>query len=208
MYLSKLVLDPHSRQVQRELGNRYELHRTLASAFSSEIYPQERLLYRLETSHTQPYLVILLQSMTVPEWSALAQKSYLQEPVQVKHFEPRLQNGERFLFRMVANPTRRLRGNEKDGKRVALYREEDQLEWILRKAGQHGFKLRAVQITNLGNEFSYKVIDKERKLLTHHGVRFEGVLEVLKEEPFRISLERGIGSGKGFGFGLLSLARA
>lgn len=207
MYLSKLVLDPHSRQVQAELANRYELHRTLANAFAGDSYTGERLLYRLETSHTLPYLMILLQSTSAPNWSLLEQKNYLLEPAKVKFFDPKLQNGEKFIFRLTANPTRRLRSSEKAGKRVALYKEEDQQEWILRKAEQHGFKLMNLQTTNLGDEYSYKSINKERKRLTHHGVRFEGVLEVMNEERFRLTLVQGIGSAKGFGFGLLSLAR-
>lgn len=207
MYLSKLVLDPHSRQVQAELTNRYELHRTLAAAFSEEVYPKNRLLYRLETSHTPPYLTILLQSTTIPDWHALEQKNYLAGPVLVKKFELQPQIGERFAFRLMANPTRRLCTGEKAGKRVALYKAEDQQDWILHKSEQHGFKLMAVQITNLGDEHAYKVVEKEHKRLTHYGVRFEGALEVTDGERFKLALLQGIGSAKSFGFGLLSLAR-
>lgn len=38
--------------------------------------------------------------------------------------------------------------------------------------------------------------------------RFEGVLQITDAQAFRAALENGIGSAKGFGFGLLSLARA
>lgn len=208
MYLSKLVLDPHSHQVQAELANRYELHRTLCKPFSDNAYAQERLLYRLETSHTPPFLVILLQSVSAPNWSELEQNHFLLIPAQVKRFDPQFRMGEKFIFRLTANPTKRLSDSEKSGKRVALYREEDQLNWIRRKAEGHGFRLTTVQITNLGDEYSYKVIKKERKRLTHHGVRFEGILEVIDEERFSLSFLNGIGSAKGFGFGMLSLARA
>jgi hypothetical protein len=38
-------------------------------------------------------------------------------------------------------------------------------------------------------------------------VRFDGQLQVTDPVTFSDTLERGIGSGKGLGFGLLSLAR-
>jgi CRISPR system Cascade subunit CasE len=44
--------------------------------------------------------------------------------------------------------------------------------------------------------------------LTHHAVRFDGLLVVTDPERLRHALRAGIGSAKGFGFGLLSLARA
>jgi CRISPR system Cascade subunit CasE len=207
MYLSKLVLDPRSHQVQAELANRYELHRTLAGAFAGQNYAADRLLYRLEINHTPPYLVLLLQSSALPDWSALEQKDYLLGPAQVKPYAPQIRTGESFAFRLMANPTRRLRVGEDAGKRVALYRLEDQQNWILRKAEQHGFRLTTLQIANLSDEYSYKVIGKERKRLTHHGVRFEGVLEVVDPQRFGLTLAHGIGSAKGFGFGLLSIAR-
>ena len=43
--------------------------------------------------------------------------------------------------------------------------------------------------------------------LTHVAVRFDGLLEVTDPVKFLETLRAGIGSAKGFGFGLLSLAR-
>jgi CRISPR system Cascade subunit CasE len=43
--------------------------------------------------------------------------------------------------------------------------------------------------------------------ITHFGVRFDGLLRVEDPERLKIGLSSGIGSAKGFGFGLLSLAR-
>lgn len=37
-------------------------------------------------------------------------------------------------------------------------------------------------------------------------VRFDGILTVTDQALFRTTLEKGIGSAKGFGFGLLSIA--
>lgn len=48
----------------------------------------------------------------------------------------------------------------------------------------------------------------DRQRLTFGGVVFEGVLEVTDAEAFRRTLREGIGSGKAYGFGLLSVAPA
>jgi CRISPR system Cascade subunit CasE len=40
----------------------------------------------------------------------------------------------------------------------------------------------------------------------HGGVQFRGTLEVIDQEPFIETYQAGIGSAKGFGFGLLLLA--
>ena len=49
------------------------------------------------------------------------------------------------------------------------------------------------------------VRNKDRMTLSHAGVRFDGVLEVTDPVSFAATLDSGIGSGKAFGFGLLSV---
>ena len=40
----------------------------------------------------------------------------------------------------------------------------------------------------------------------HGGVQFRGILEVTDQKDFEITYHAGVGSAKGFGFGLLLLA--
>jgi CRISPR system Cascade subunit CasE len=215
MYLSRLTLNPRSRQVQAELSNPYQMHRTLMAAFPPLLDDQERLLYRLETSHTAPYLVALVQSHLSPDWSILEHKDYLLQPAQTKPFDPHFQVGQVLAFRLVANPTKRLGSALKDvpGKRVSLYRLEQQEDWLKRKALQHGFALLDLQVASLSDQYAYKnEKDKDKDhnqsmKITHHGVRFDGLLRIEDAVPFAAALASGIGSAKGFGFGLLSLAR-
>ena len=44
--------------------------------------------------------------------------------------------------------------------------------------------------------------------MTFGAVIFEGVLQVTDAEKFRESLKTGIGTGKAYGFGLMSVAKA
>ena len=43
--------------------------------------------------------------------------------------------------------------------------------------------------------------------MTFYGVQFEGVLRVEDTKKFEYVLKNGIGSGKAFGFGLLTIAK-
>lgn len=210
MYLSKLILNPLSRQVRSELSNAYQMHRTLMSAFPKDLDNRERILYRLETRPEKPHLILLVQSHLEPDWSFLDGKDYLMQPVEKKEFEVQYSTGQVFLFRLAANPTKRVKVEQKKiGKRVGLYLPEEQQAWLERKALQHGFEVLAVQMVRLGGQnATKKENDGERMKIVHEGVLFNGALRVVDPGRFATALERGIGSAKGFGFGLLSIARS
>jgi CRISPR system Cascade subunit CasE len=116
-----------------------------------------------------------------------------------------VRQGDVLRFRLVANPT-----VKRDGKRHGLLREEEQLAWLARKGHTGGFTLSTggVVVVPLGGRQSHRH-DPQRGavgLVTHVGVRFDGLLMVNQSELFVQTLEAGIGSAKGFGFGLLSIA--
>jgi len=208
MILSKLLLNPRSRQVQAELSNPYEMHRTIMSGFPDGIKQQGRVLYRLEVRQQPPYLSVLVQSQLQPDWQPVWESGYLLQPAESKPFQLRVETGQVFAFRLVANPTRKLKdADNENGKRVGIYKVEEQEAWFKRKAGQHGFSLRALQIKP-GDRFEGKLVNGKRKhTLKLVMVQFDGLLEVTDVPEFEAAIAAGIGSAKGFGFGLLSIAR-
>jgi len=113
MYLSRLLPDLRSPLVRRDLANGYELHRSLFSAFPSEIKEKERLLFRVEFNRQSPHLVILVQSKLTPDWTILDQKGYTSQSIEIKSFDPEFRNKQKLIFRLVANPTKRLKMAEK-----------------------------------------------------------------------------------------------
>jgi CRISPR system Cascade subunit CasE len=211
MYLSQLLLNPRNRRLQRDLAQPYELHRTIMSAFPPALPADERVLFRLDQHTRIGQITLLVQSRYEPDWAALPAADYLAvvdpydqaENPAVKSFEVRFTPGQIFHFRLLGNPT-----VKRDGRRLGLYREEEQFRWLQRKADQGGFRLMQVRI---GQEHALEglVPREDRKhrlrLLT---VRFDGILEVSDPNRLRSSLFQGIGSAKGFGCGLLSLAPA
>ena len=220
MYLSRLVLNPMSRDVQRDLADCQALHRTLMSAFpQTSDRPRQHfgVLYRLEPSE---HLILLVQSMAMPDWKGL-RAGYVQEEPMVKSLTEqysRLRDGMVLRFRLAANPTRKIDtktgsdGKRRNGKRVVLRREEEQLAWLVRKARDGGFELLSLPSRPDIVDVAVLPIGTDRQgkhpngRLVFGGVLFEGRLKILDAQRFRQVLLSGMGSGKAYGFGLLSIA--
>jgi len=236
MYLSRLILDVRQPRVRHDLSDVYRLHRTILSAFpqAPDNVPARAhfgILYRIEPISGMPWLArLLVQSREQPDWSRIPDCMF--GPALDERGNPtlrriddeyaRIRSGMQFLFRLRANPTRRLsnRNAARDdrllGKRVALVREEEQIAWLARKGEQHGFRLLrtsrdpeslAVRAAKQADEHGWRNVTQTQTMrLTFGAVLFTGYLTVTDADRFRTALEHGIGSGKAFGFGLLSIA--
>jgi len=223
MYLSRLLLDPRSRTVHRGLADCQELHRTIMAAFPQITKPDDNarerfgILHRLEVDHRSNRLTLYVQSREAPDWSNLP-RGYLQAEAAVKPVDPAyrsLQTGAVLSFRLKANPSKRLNsarigpdGRSRLGARVELRREEEQIDWLRRKGEQGGFDLLGVRVLAQAKEQGRRQRQGgPGSTLTLAGVVFEGHLRITDTEKFyHHSLARGIGPGKAYGLGLLSLA--
>lgn len=212
MYLSKLLLDPRSRQVLRELAEPYEMHRTLSKAFDAlSVDGKGRLLFRAEPDRRGGAVTVLVQSATVPDWSRLNTERYLVEALPPKEIRLEFLPGQRCRFRLRANPTVKRKGH-----RHALMREEEQIRWLRGKGERHGFRLAGsghadlpdLIVTSEGRTHGRKGSDEGEHRMVHFAVRFDGVLEVTDPASLAVAVRDGIGSAKAFGFGLLSLTAA
>lgn len=135
----------------------------------------------------------------------------------------------RFRFRLRANVTKKVDtksgpdGARRNGKRVELRKEEERLAWLARKGDELGFRLGWVRASGAAEHvvnalvgpavkewgFRRRAGDGEGTArLTLAGVLFEGELEVTDAERFRRCLAEGIGPGKAYGMGLMSVAPA
>ena len=219
MYLSRLILNPRSRRVQREISAPYQMHKTLMRCFPDNLdRERDRVLFRVETNPRSNIPVVLLQSTLEPAWDWLADdgaRGYLLETggpnPAVKQFDLRLAPGQTLAFRLRANPTVKRRREREDGSlravRDPIYDEEKQIEWLERKARQGGFRLLSVRSQNAPDVRGWARRDDVKHKLKLFAVQFDGLLQVKDPDLVRETVRRGVGSGKGFGFGLLSLAR-
>lgn len=227
MWLTRITLNPRSREVLADLANVQALHRRVMSAFPEADGSSARatygVLHRLDTTRTGS-LQLLVQSRTEPgPWSDVLPSDYALPSLGVDAVSVRdasavldaITEGAAFDFRLRCNPTKRLaRDNEGSrlgkGARVGLRKPIEQAEWLARKAQQHGFEL--AELPGGGNAVERDSSTdhgtrRGRERMTFEGVTFEGRLRVVDPKAFREAVMNGIGSGKAYGFGLLTLAR-
>ena len=116
-----------------------------------------------------------------------------------------------YAFSLRANPVKCLvQRNEQGersrrGKRVPLIRPDELRVWLERKGQQSGFRLVAEKPLEIGPVVKSHFRKKEHAAC-HGGVEFRGVIEVTDPPKFKETYQAGVGSAKGFGFGLLLLA--
>lgn len=229
MFLSKLILNLRSRQARHDLARPYEMHRTLMNAYPhARVNDRCDLLFRVESSRSGPP-VVLVQTRERPDWSGLS-AGYLLAPDEWKALDLPVAAGQRLRFRLRANPTKRVAAKNETlgavmaGRRVGLATESEQLRWLLRKGEAGGFRVPGewvdakhpetgapVQLPNFRVDVVPEGRDRNGK--PDHGgeflaVRFDGILIVTNAAAFAATVASGLGSGKAFGFGLLSVAPA
>lgn len=164
-------------------------------------------------------VVILVQSAGFadpPNWQyAFHNALYLlAAPPQVQKYEPSFKEGERYSFRLEANPSERigLKSDPRYGTRVPI--QNDRLtKWLRTRASAGGF---AVDPDSVEVITRYIYMNKGRHADTginapkrgiqYRTARFTGVLNITDPVVIIKTITEGIGPAKAFGFGLLSLA--
>jgi CRISPR system Cascade subunit CasE len=168
-------------------------------------------LFRIDPQ-TSGRAVILVQSAVVPDWDyAFHNADYLlAAPPQVKPLALDLTHGQRCQFRILANPTRKINtksgpdGRRNNGQRVPV-RDDQLFDWLASRSERAGF---SVQHDSIDIQPGYVYMNKTRGGSGQRlrSARYEGVLEITNTANLSETLVGGIGPGKAFGFGLLSLA--
>lgn len=209
VFLTRLRLNGRSRQVRSEVGSPYEMHRTLVRGVTSTAGSPDaeaaaivnaRMLFRVDGVTPRGEVITLVQTRIVPDWRALeGLDGYLLGAPATRELRLDVPTGMRLAFRLRANPT-----VKREGKRLGLYREDEQLAWIARKGDRHGFRPLTV---SANCEARAQRSQRRGDAVEHLAVRFDGILSVTDPVALRDAVSGGIGSAKGFGYGLLSLAR-
>lgn len=232
-FLSRLILNPRSKDVLRDLNDSHGLHRRIMKAFpkldeSNDARQKLGVLHRLDLMNYD-CLNLLVQSNEEPDWSELPTSYLLKdeggvEPhavLDLNDFLSRLSNGDVLRFRLRANPTRKINtktgadGKKRNGNRIPLRSEKERLDWICRKGEAHGFTIDGddlpshllIRTDSVSPTKGKQIHSGGTRRITHEGVIYEGILRVTDIDRFTDAILTGIGTGKAFGNGLLSVLR-
>lgn len=219
MYLSRLLLDPRSKQARTDLANPYKMHATLCRAFAEPCENPPRFLWRLEEKTP----VVLVQSQAEPLWERIAARfpgyfasgadpNPICKPLPLAHLQP----GQVLRFRLRANPTvtRRDPQNPTKRKRYGLRSVEEQLEWLRRQGARGGFEVLGAMVVQSEKLRLYKhsknsdeTEPSEVPPIVLQSALYEGHLKIADLEAFQKTLAAGLGHAKALGFGLLSIGK-
>lgn len=190
--------------------------------YAPDTFEKPRFLFRIERGvrGDEARTVILVQSALEPDWDYAFQNAPgLVDFWQTRELVLAGPQGSRFRFRLLANPTVKRNGkrfpcwfpNEDERNRKEMRDFETACRaWLDRKGERHGFEIQDIAFERAGfkqgmkHDYSANRKQDEHKLKLA-AVRFDGVLNVCDPAKFTEALRDGIGSGKAFGCGLLSV---
>jgi len=199
-FLSRVVVP------EKLMSDRHGLHRAFWRAFPGrETGEAQPFLFREE-----PYAPVsrgevgyVVQSAGRPAWDEVLGLRV----ASCERVETTFRVGDRFFFRLLASPVRRLMHPDEIRQRHGTVRRASPRawteDWLRRRAAQGGFEIQEL-IFDLGQVKSRRG-ESRFKLAS---VQFDGLLEVTDPTVFASTWRSGIGTKRAFGFGLLSLKRA
>lgn len=198
LYLSRMLLDPLHRTTVSALRDVYKLHELAMDGFKGHS-DVGRVLFRLEPEQRGRALPILVQSQVEPFWDSAPQ--WLLD-VQSRPIGLDFARNDLMPFRLRANTV-----VTRNGKRLGLVHEQALRDWLQRRADAIGAEFLGFDVADEGYRYGKKPGGNNSKgrRLAFKSTRFDGRLRVSDPEAFARKVAQGVGPGKGFGHGLLSV---
>jgi CRISPR system Cascade subunit CasE len=220
-YLSRVKLNPARRAGRGLLGSRQAMHAAVLASFPGRLAERtsERVLWRLDPGPGE--LLLYVVSPEQPDFTHLVEQAGwpILSTWESREYTPlleRLEAGQTWDFRLTANPTRAR--PVKDGARSQRFGHvtvAQQQSWLVDRAGRAGFELPPApgpdgeRRPENGLVVRDRAVDRFRRgegTVTLARATFEGRLVVVDPESLRATLTGGLGPGKAYGCGLLTLA--
>lgn len=217
MYLTQFEINAARRGARHLLASPQRMHAAVLSSFTAEEReptPAGRVLWRIDQRGNQTLLY--LASPHRPDLTSLAEQAGwpTKQTWRIGDYHrllDRLDAGDEWAFRLTANPVYNGRkGEGPQTQRLGHVTVAQQENWLLTRAERLGFTV------TIGDHKEHDLIVRDRRNLrfarqnrhvTLATATFEGRLIVTDPDSLRRTLTHGIGPAKGYGCGLLTLAR-
>lgn len=222
---TKFLLNPQKRGGRKLLTNPQAMHAAVRASFPPDLDSESaRILWRVDSNGHEHALYVVGPTEIDPQVID-DQAGWPIRPAQSADYGPLLdglRTGHERAFRLTANPVHSLppEPGEKRGKVLPHVTPAQQVEWLTQRASQHGFEiLRRGDGPDSGDlevivdqrkdvQFSRRDTESSRTgRVALRTARFDGKLRVTDVDAFRAALTQGIGRGKAYGCGLLTVAR-
>lgn len=218
MFLTRFRLNPRKRGTLHHVGSPQRLHAAVLATLPPHLAQSSsgRVLWRLDQPSSHEWNLYVV-SPGRPSMEQLQDDcGWSQEPswstVDYRPFLENLRVGQRWVFRLAANPVRSVAGER--GGRGAVRPEitvEQQHAWLVSRAAHNGFALgddphASVVVTRREREQFSRGHSGKRMRVSVSRAQFDGVLEVTDANALRSMLTNGVGRAKAYGCGLMTLA--
>jgi CRISPR system Cascade subunit CasE len=226
-YLSRVRINPQRTAARRLLSNPAQLRAAVLAGMPTQPVTR-RVLWRLDNDAHRPLLYVV--SAERPSFEHLVEQagwpSAERPQFDVADYSTileRLQRGDRYSFRLAANPTYIITRKAADGttrKQRAVHKTvEHQARWLDERADDLGLRLATSAMIDgqedapqpdllVAGRTRHRFARKGSGTVTIDVVTYLGHLVVADPERLRAALVSGVGRAKGYGCGLLTIAPA
>jgi CRISPR system Cascade subunit CasE len=229
MYLTRFRINTARVGARRLLSSPQRMHAAVLSSFA-EILPSAgqgpRVLWRIDrdsSASTHLYIV----SPAKPDLTHLVEQAGWPQTGRWDTFDytpflDRLAAGQRWAFRLTANPVHTVRRKDDEPTKVTAHvGARHQMGWLLKRQENAGFRVleKAPEDQLIPEQDRHELIVHSRRDLSFHragqrepvtlaAATFDGRLEVTDAAALRHALTQGVGRAKAYGCGLMTLAQA
>lgn len=213
MFMTRFAINTARRGAQKLLGSPRAMHAAVESGFppTSDAAPG-RALWRVDVAGARQWLYVV--SPDRPDLTHLVEQAGWPtsiDPWQTRSYSGFLEavaEGQQWGFRLRANPVKQLRDQRA---RVPHVTADQQREWLIERSSSLGFRIpdaaeRTPAVTV--SDRQRRSFRRESATVTLVTAQFDGVLVVQDPDILRRTLCQGVGRGKAYGCGLLTLGQA
>ena len=211
MYMTRMRLNPSKPGTKKAFKCPSLFHGAVENACG---LTDDRKLWRVDRAKGAHYLMIV--SSREPDLASAAMQfgfPYEVHPWESQQYDDsirKIKKGSKWHFRLTANPTKSI--SPSDGAKTrgvvrACTEADTQIDWLLRRAEKNGFHVEKEDVKITGTkwyQFSKGPAAGHRVSLM--SVVYEGTLEITDPILFANALISGIGRGKAYGQGMLTIA--
>lgn len=203
-WLARVALDTRNRTVRDDLADAVALHkrvmRLVPDGLGDTARNQAGLLFRIEETRTP--ISLLIQSQYEPDLTRIPPGYGV---AQLKNLDPlldALRVGVRVRYRIAASPVKRVWAEKSRRGKIEPLEGKQADEWWIRRAADAGLHL--LSLTSRPRDAATGGTAGIRHAVT----QFDGTAVITDAERVAEAVRTGIGKGKSYGCGLLSLAPA